>query len=161
MAIAPLPQQEQFDLLEIPWPKPNLRLVADTRRQVPKGPEATREVVRELRHGDDVAVRRARRAQVAARRRSLALLGVAAVCIALLALPIKAMGSQTVTGQVTPNGVTTGLSDGSLYVVQPGDTLSSIALRINPEGDQAALVRALRSTVGSSVVVPGEHIVLP
>ena len=62
---------------------------------------------------------------------------------------------------MAPSGVTTGLPDGSLYVVQPGDTLASIAHRINPAGDQAALVRALRTTVGSPVVVPGEHIVLP
>ena len=95
------------------------------------------------------------------RRRRVAVgLGVI-VALILLSLPFQALGGRTVTGQLAPSGVTTGLPDGSLYVVEPGDTLASIAHRINPTGDQAALIRALRTTVGSSVVVPGEHIVLP
>lgn len=97
---------------------------------------------------------------VARRRRLVAILGVSAVLV-LLALPLQVLGGKTVTGQMAPGGVTTGLPDGSVYVVRSGDTLTSIAQRINPSGDQAALVRALRMTVGSPVVVPGEHIVLP
>ncbi len=163
MAIAPLPQQEQFELLEIPWPKPSLRLVQSIQ------PEAT------IRSSDvadagtpvvrETAVRslprtRSRRDAVIRRRRLVVGAGVI-VAVLLLSFPLQALGGKTVTGQMAPSGVTTGLPDGSLYVVQPGDTLASIAHRINPAGDQAALVRALRTTVGSPVVVPGEHIVLP
>jgi hypothetical protein len=46
------------------------------------------------------------------------------------------------------------------YVVQSGDTIGSIAKNVNPVNPsyaQALLVREL----GSSVVVPGEHVLIP
>lgn len=165
MAIASLPQQEQFELLEIPWPKPTLRLV--TKEPTVATPRSRFHHVASVSRIEvpqsQVAgpLRRSRTSAVVARRRRLvAILGVSAVLV-LLALPLQVLGGKTVTGQMAPGGVTTGLPDGSVYVVRSGDTLTSIAQRMNPSGDQAALVRALRMTVGSPVVVPGEHIVLP
>ena len=100
-------------------------------------------------------------ARTVVRRRRLLVCLLVGMAMVLLSLPVQFLGGQTSTGQVALSGVTSGLPDGSIYIVQSGDTLSSIAHRINPMGDQAVLVRALRTTVGSSVVVPGEHIVLP
>jgi hypothetical protein len=163
MAIAPLPQQEQFELLEIPWPKPSLRLVPMSTPVVERGviddePSTVGAGITSIyRPAPRV---RALNGSIVRRRRRL-VLGAVVVALVLLSFPLQALGGKTVTGQSAPSGVTAGLPDGSLYIVQPGDTLASIAHRINPGGDQAALIRALRTTVGSPVVVPGEHIVLP
>jgi predicted Zn-dependent protease len=46
------------------------------------------------------------------------------------------------------------------YVVQPGDTLHSIAKLMNPV-DPSLARSALVHQIDSSVVVPGEHIVIP
>ena len=160
MAIAALPQKEQFELVEIPWPKPTLRLVTESSIPAAVCPtvvEAEDRAVVQLQPGP--SARRSTSTRVR-RRRLAVVLGVLATLV-ILALPLQLIGSRTVTGQLAPGGITTGLPDGSVYVVQPGDSLTSIAHRINPGGDQAALIRALRTTVGSPVVVPGEHIVLP
>ena len=80
------------------------------------------------RSGRDVSVR----ARTLARRRRTLGLGVVLVAVTLLAMPLRALGAVTVAGQPTPAGVPAGLAPGSVYVVQPGDTLRSIALRVNP-----------------------------
>jgi hypothetical protein len=46
-------------------------------------------------------------------------------------------------------------------VVQPGDTLWTIAQRLDPAGDPRATTDALAAQVGGDSVVPGEHIALP
>jgi hypothetical protein len=45
-------------------------------------------------------------------------------------------------------------------VVQPGDTLLSIAQRLGV-GEERSLVTQMAGQTGSQTVVPGEHIVLP
>ena len=47
------------------------------------------------------------------------------------------------------------------YTVQPGDTLWSIAQRVNPTGDPRPLVAQLEGQTGSNTVTRGEHITLP
>ena len=47
------------------------------------------------------------------------------------------------------------------YTVQPGDTLWSIAERVDPTSDPRPLVARLAAQTGSDNVVPGERIVLP
>ena len=156
MAIAPIPQQEEMDLFEMPWPKPMLRLVTDS------APERAEELRFEGQPAAVVTTMTARhdRRSVVQRRRVVA--GVAAgVLLVLLALPVQALGGVTATGKAAPGGVVAGLADGSLYVVQPGDTVASVAHELNPAGDQGALQAKIRGVVGSSVLVPGEHILLP
>lgn len=160
MAIAPLPIQEQFDLLEIPWPKPDHKLAAPAAPRL-RLVEAPVEEPVAIRQGFDIAERRARREAAMWRRRLVLGAVVAVALLAALAVPVQALGGSTISGRSAATGVEAGLPDGSLYVVQEGDTLASIAHRMDPVGDQAALVAALRKTVGSSVVVPGERIVLP
>jgi LysM repeat protein len=79
----------------------------------------------------------------------------------VLALPLRALGGVTVTGQQTPGGLPAGLIPGEPYTVRAGDSLASIASRLGAPSAQAQLVRELRQEVGSSVVVPGEQITLP
>jgi LysM repeat protein len=112
-------------------------------------------------NGRDVTERRQRRAARHLRWRRLLVATAVVSLVVLLVLPLRALGTVTVSGQPTPGGTPAGLMDGSVYVVQPGDTLSSIAHRINPSGDQRAMAAQMASEVGSSVVVPGEHVVLP
>jgi hypothetical protein len=45
--------------------------------------------------------------------------------------------------------------------VQPGDSLWSIAARVDPSGDPRPLVAKLAAELGSSTVQPGEHITIP
>ncbi len=47
------------------------------------------------------------------------------------------------------------------YTVQPGDSLWSIAERVDPTADPRPLVARLASQTGSESVVPGERISLP
>jgi predicted Zn-dependent protease len=46
------------------------------------------------------------------------------------------------------------------YVVQPGDTVNSIARMINPVDPKVARADLVRE-LDSSVVVPGEHVLIP
>ena len=47
-----------------------------------------------------------------------------------------------------------------VYVVEPGDTVTSIATHVNPWQPSVAR-QALIRELGSSVVVPGEHVLIP
>jgi LysM repeat protein len=101
-----------------------------------------------------------RRASSVAVRRRAAGLGVVVVALVLLALPLRALGAVTVDGRPTPGAVPAGLAPGSVYVVQAGDTLASIAARVNPAA-APAIARELAVATGASTVVPGEHVVVP
>ncbi len=161
MAIAPLPQVEELERFReatTNWPTPHLRIVADPRD---REAEAFAPAPRTWKTGRDVTERRHARALVQRRRRRLAAGVALGVVVVMLALPLRALGTVTVSGQQTPGGTPAGLIDGSVYVVQSGDTLSSIAHRINPGADQGALVAKMAHEVGSNEVVPGEHVVLP
>ncbi len=85
-------------------------------------------------------------------RRRLVLGLAVATLLVLLALPIRAIGGSTLA-QAAP-------TQGQEYVVKAGDTLASIATRADPSG-ATSLSDRLADEVGSSVVVPGEHIFIP
>jgi len=86
------------------------------------------------------------------RRRRVVLGAVVLGLLVLLALPIRALGGSTLA-QAPP-------SKGQVYVVKAGDTLASIAAQASPTGADL-LTRQLAREVGSSVVVPGEHVYVP
>jgi len=100
------------------------------------------------------------RAQTLARRRRTLAIGVVLAAVTLLAMPLRAIGAITVDGRPTPAGVPAGLAPGSIYVVHNGDTLRSIALRVNP-AELASIEQQLAASTGSTHLVAGEHVTIP
>lgn len=84
---------------------------------------------------------------------------VAGILVAL-ALPWGGVGRPPLA---TPGPVLAGatVSAHASYVVQPGDTMWSIAERLDPGGDPRPLVAALEAQVGSDTLQPGERLRLP
>ncbi len=101
---------------------------------------------------------RAERAPVsAAVRRRRALFALMAGLLAVLALPLSGTGGHShPTGSVSAGNLVAGV-----YTVQPGDSLWSIAARLDPSADPRPMVARLADQTGSDTVTPGEHIDLP
>jgi hypothetical protein len=85
-------------------------------------------------------------------RRRLIVGAVAVVLLVLLMLPIRALGGKTVADS--------GPIVGQTYVVRSGDTLASIATQVH-SGDVVGTEQRLADEVGSTVLVPGEHLLIP
>ena len=89
------------------------------------------------------------------RRRTLA--AVTGLLLVGLALPLSGTGGHShATGSALAE---TGKP--FVYTVQPGDTLWSIAGRLEPSADPRPLVARLAAQTGSETVVPGERILVP
>jgi nucleoid-associated protein YgaU len=141
MAIAPLPDPEVLDALTAT--RPALRLLRSPGEAVgaadPVVPEA-----RPARWGGTSPPARLH-------RRALVLL--AGGLLAALAVPVAALAGTTGTAGSTPIAGTT-------YVVKPGDTLWSIAAKVDP-ANPGRLVATMTAETGSASVAPGEHLVVP
>ena len=112
------------------------------------------------RSGIPVASRRLARAR-RRRQRARTLLGVAiGLGLVILSWPGHAFGGTTGAGLPTDLATGTSLASGMVYVVQAGDSVESIARLVNPI-DPALARRALVTELRSSVVVPGEHVLIP
>lgn len=163
MVVAPVFGDE---LLDLP-PRPALRLIPAPGRETVRRvePRGERPALRPVRLGSPeeasegtgprTAPSRARRASTRVRRRRLAGAAVVIGALAGLAVPVSALGGRVTApspGLLTP---------GTAYTVEPGDTLWSIATRLDPTGDPRPLVARMVAETGSSTVVPGERIELP
>jgi nucleoid-associated protein YgaU len=169
------------DLLEVPWPRPMLRVVAGAAapdewvlddeaaedagrvayRKVSQNPEQPLwpHVAAGRQIGTDVAERRRRRAAIQARRRAVAAAVVVGAAVVGLALPLSVLGGRPAS--VTPSPSVAAAAGATVYVVQPGDTLWSIAQRLDGGGNPRPLAEALARETGSATVVPGERIAVP
>jgi hypothetical protein len=94
------------------------------------------------------------------RRRRLVLALSSCAALVALALPWGGAGGHPLA---TPGPVLAGAAvrPGAVYVVQPGDTMWSIAQRLDPTADPRVLVSQLETQVGSDTLQPGERIHLP
>lgn len=93
------------------------------------------------------------------RRRRLAVLGAALSVLALPALLMAASGSSSTT--VTPASAPVAPAAApasSVYVVQPGDTLWSIAHKVEPHADPRDVVDRLVDLNGSGALQPGQRL---
>jgi hypothetical protein len=83
---------------------------------------------------------------------SVALAAFVLVVLVLLALPLRQLGGSTLA-QDPP-------APGQEYVVKSGDSVASIALQADP-AHPGSMAASIAREVGSTVVVPGEHIQIP
>ncbi|MFY9783359.1 MAG: LysM domain-containing protein [Acidimicrobiales bacterium] len=113
-----------------------------------------------LRRGVPLQQRRTTRARVLQRRRRIGAVLVLAGAFTILALPGHTFGATTGAGLSNDLAGSSTLASGMDYVVQPGDTLNSIARDMNPVDPSLARSLLVRE-LGSSVVVPGEHVLIP
>lgn len=107
--------------------------------------------------------RRVVRPGMSARRRAAVVVGLLALAVALRVV-VGWVAAGWSSRPVDPHASGRALrqaSDGSTYVVQPGDTLWAIARHLQPTGDVRPLVERLRRTNGRTSLVPGERLVLP
>jgi len=96
-------------------------------------------------------------ASPAVRRRRLATLGLVAAAVVGLALPVSWLGGKPAAAGTAPSP----LVGHAFYTVRPGDTLWSIATRLEPGGDPRPVVTQLATETGSDTVMIGERIWLP
>jgi len=118
------------------------------------------ENVAPYRRGPLVANRRAARARMKARRRRTAVAVAVLAGLVMLAWPGHAFGGTNGVGLSTDVASSATLSSGMVYVVAPGDTVASIARLVNPV-QPAMAERALVAELRSTVVVAGEHVLIP
>jgi len=124
-----------------------------------RGPKISHELERRVveRRASE---RRARAAQL--RRRRLHLLG-ALMSVGLAAavwFGTSAMASQSQGRlQILPGSVKT--AHGYLYRVQPGDTVWSIATRLDPTGDPRPLTGQIESEIGGTDLQAGTQVLVP
>ena len=112
------------------------------------------------RSGPTIAQRRAARARMMHRRRRTMVALALVVGVVVLAFPDHAFGGVTGAGLSTDLANSSVVASGMDYVVQPGDSVGSIAKLMNPVNPLIARV-VLVDQIDSTVVVPGEHIVIP
>ena len=141
-------QIEEFEVLTSEEAMPYLRLV--TAQNTPQS----------FRTGVPLSVRREARELRRKRRIRLYAGLVLAGALVILLMPGAAFGGVTGTGLSTDIASSAELASGMVYVVQPGDTLSSISKMVNPVSPQKART-VLAAQLGSSVVITGEHILIP
>jgi hypothetical protein len=93
------------------------------------------------------------------RRRTIAV-AVVAVALVMLAFPGLAFGSSNTSGLSIDLQTGSQLSAGMVYVVQPGDTVMTIAKQVNPVTPNVAY-RALVHELHATSVVVGENVLIP
>lgn len=139
----------ELETWEAPWTSDQLAdQLAEAEAEAEPGPESEAELL--VARG-----RVARRASARVRWRRVLLGALVTGLLVLLALPIGALGDKPLPTPTTP------LQAGSEYVVRPGDTLWSIAERLDPTGDPRVVVAQLSAETGSDTIVPGERLHLP
>jgi Tfp pilus assembly protein FimV len=104
------------------------------------------------------------------RRRLLVALAVAVLVVALTLLATAAAariagGAPSAAGGPSPTSAAAssaaGVAAPATLVVQPGDTLWTIAAEVAPDADVRITVDQLVALNGSSPIVPGQELVLP
>lgn len=91
------------------------------------------------------------------RRRRLAVLFAVVALVAVVGLVATHGGSATTDVRMTPAAAPS-VPERTVYVVQPGDTVWSIAHELDPAGDPRALVDRIVALNGSAALQPGQRL---
>jgi len=159
-----LPEPEPFPS---PWPRPLLRLVNDDDLVV-RSDEAGPDAGDPLGPGARAIQKGRRRTSARVRRRRLLVAGVAMSALVVGVVPFGTLlggplngGNHSLAAAATSSGLPTSTraSQGTFYVVRPGDTLAAIAERIQPSNPDPVLAE-LAARIGSNRIVAGEHVPL-
>ena len=94
------------------------------------------------------------------RRRRAVAAGLVVGLVLALAVAMGMLGGGPLPASERPTG-SPALQSGVTYVVQPGDTLWSIARRLDPHGDPRPLVDRLVAAHGGTTLHVGERLPLP
>ncbi|MFL6203993.1 MAG: LysM peptidoglycan-binding domain-containing protein [Acidimicrobiales bacterium] len=128
---------------------------------VPPGPSGPSRPHLRVLEGGRAPARVAQQA-VYRRRRLLAAVGVVVLVVAVTLLATAAVARFAGGAPSAAGGPSSGAGDAApTVVVQPGDTLWSIAGDIAPQADVRITVDQLVALNGSSPIVPGQELVLP
>jgi hypothetical protein len=133
-----------------------------TRRPIPRAavPESPRHLHRTRVQPEGCANEVSAVARSPRRIRRVLLWTLATAIVVLLALPWGGTGGRPLASP-GPARVGDPVAAHALYIVQPGDTLWTIAQRLDPQGDPRAVEAELAAEVGGDTIVPGERLVLP
>jgi hypothetical protein len=113
-----------------------------------------------LRRGPSLATRRAARGRMLQRRRRTGVAALLIVGLVVLAWPGHAFGGTTGAGLSNDLASSSTLASGMVYVVQPGDSVDSIARDMNPVDPSMARALLVHELESSTVIV-GEHVLIP
>jgi len=94
------------------------------------------------------------------RVRALAFVGVGLMATGGLWIGTSAMASAA-HGQLQVLAGSVKTTDGYLYRVQPGDTVWSIATRLDPSGDPRPIADAIETEIGGSNLQVGTRLLVP
>jgi nucleoid-associated protein YgaU len=95
------------------------------------------------------------------RRRRAALAAVLALVVAVLLVTVAGVSSATDTVEAgVPAASVSGGDVGATHVVQAGDTVWSIARRLQPDGDVRSLVDRIVDRNGGAILTAGQRLVL-
>ena len=140
----------------IAYPLPRDRVGArpPVRPPEPHGPAGAEPVVRSRRRPLTSAARR--RATI--RRRLTAIAFAAGLVLVIRPLVLPGGDPLVVPGRATPPAAAVGIRT---YIVQPGDTLWSIARHLHPNEDPRPLVDQLSTQAPGGTLQAGQRLVLP
>jgi hypothetical protein len=109
-----------------------------------------------------VPARRSPSRRVALRRRRLLVMAALVVLVLALQLAVHAASAWLGDGSLAvPEPRPAAAAAGTVYVVQPGDTLWTLARRAHPEGDLRPIVGRLAAARDGMPLRAGQRIVLP
>jgi hypothetical protein len=113
-----------------------------------------------LRTGPSMAQRRLKRALILKRRRRTLVALALLLGLIILSLPGVAFGGVASSGLSSDLNNNATLAPGMVYVVQPGDSMNTLAYSMNPADPSKARAQLVHE-LDSTVLVRGEHVLIP
>jgi hypothetical protein len=111
--------------------------------------------------GGSLAALRRRQPAAVYRRRRRAAAAVTAVVLALAFLGVRALLPAGAEQSPAPAAAASTTAAATVVVAAPGDSLWTVARRVQPEGDVRPLVDAMREANGGATLHAGQRVLVP